>query len=139
MKVKYLLKQDEDCIVNEECKSGICKNKICSYINDGDVCDGSEQCAKGSRCSYPPSSDGESERICRKYALENEACDNDSLKCLPYLTCGTDNKCVKKYSLEDGAKTVDVKVEWLRHLTVSIFVLVSLRLKMDVLIIKNVS
>ena len=107
MKVKYLLNQDEDCIVNEECKSGICKDKKCSYIKDGAVCDNSGQCAKGSHCSYLASSEGNSITVCLKYALENEACGDDGLECLSYLTCGTDNKCIKKYSLEDGTKTVE--------------------------------
>ena len=102
------LKRGENCLVNEECRSEICKNKKCSFLNDGELCDGSDQCAYGSRCRYP-NADYSQKKVCSKYAFENEQCDghHDKLECLPYLACGKDNKCVKKYSLEDGTQTVE--------------------------------
>ena len=43
-------------------------------------------------------------RICTEHSSEGEICDND-YECHPYLVCGADNKCIKKFSLENGQET----------------------------------
>ena len=93
---KYRLKLNKDCIANEECQSRICKDKKCSELSVGDACSSDKQCGKGLYCK------GE---VCTEYAAEGEACDK-SIYCLPYLACGGD-KCVKKFSLENGQATQD--------------------------------
>ena len=97
---KYLLKLNKDCIANEECQSQLCKENKCSELSAGDVCSSGNQCGKGLYCKR-----GENGKVCTKYAAEGEACDNDTY-CLPYLVCGGD-KCVKKFSLENGQATQD--------------------------------
>ena len=101
-KFKKLLKLEKDCVVNEECQSGFCKDKKCSYLSKGESCDGDQQCGKGSYCN-----DYNDDNVCAEFSIEGGECGNNGYKCQPYLACGTDNKCVKKFSLADGVKTVD--------------------------------
>ena len=98
---KYLLKLNKDCVTNGECQSNLCKDNKCSELSVGDDCLTSEQCGKGFYCKEE---DNDS-KVCAKYAYEGETCGN-GIKCIPYLACGKD-KCVKKFSLENGEETHD--------------------------------
>ena len=102
MTPKRLLRLNEECVVGSECESGLCKNEKCSYSEEGEPC-GYNQCGPGLYCKKQTNSE-DVEYVCAKSSLENEYCSDDN-KCVPYLECGNDSKCVKKFSLEDGTET----------------------------------
>ena len=107
VKVKSLLKLEKDCVAKGECQSGVCKDNKCSYLNSGDVCSNDINCGNGLYCKRMYSQeylDG-SYGVCTEYVPEGGNCSDD--ECKPYLACGTDNKCVKKFSLDDGDETVE--------------------------------
>ena len=98
---KFLLKLNKDCVINDECQSNLCKDGKCSESNVGEPCTSNRQCGKGFYCK---DEDNDS-KVCAKYAYEGETCGN-GIECIPYLACGKD-KCVKKFSLENGEETHD--------------------------------
>ena len=99
---KYLLKLNKDCVLNDECQSGLCKEGKCSESSVGEPCTSNRQCGgKGFYCK----DEDDYSKVCAKYAYDGETC-GDGIECIPYLACGKD-KCIKKYSLENGEETHD--------------------------------
>ena len=97
------LKEGKKCVIDSECKSGLCKNEKCSYIPDGDNCSGySSSCGPKSYCK---------DNICTALETEGKLCEK-SWNCVLGTICkisGNDNtyKCIKMFSMEDGVKAND--------------------------------
>ena len=110
VKRKNLLEEGDKCIVDEECQSGVCKDKKCTVLKDGDTCKQyhNENCGNGSYCKQPKDSAGS--YTCAKYLAPGADCNTAED---PYARCpigyqcikagdSTKKTCVQYYSLADG-------------------------------------
>ena len=97
------------CSQGEEWNSYTCLNNTCSFLSDGQNCEGKdEKCGMNSYCKGEPV-EKPTVYTCAKYIKKGETCQYDT-ECKMGLVCakvGDDNtsKCIKRYSLEDGIKT----------------------------------
>ena len=110
VKRKNLLEEGDKCIDDEECQSGVCKDKKCTVLKDGDTCKQyhDENCGNGSYCKKPKDSTGS--YTCTKYLAPGADCNTAED---PYARCpigyecikagdSTKKTCVQFYSLDDG-------------------------------------
>lgn len=99
VKFKFLLLEGEKCESPSECFSGMCNSNKCAASGEGTKCSEDYECKVGYYCK-----DSGDSKVCAKYAGKGESCEGD-IECRPGLSC-EENKCVVKYTLENG-KTVD--------------------------------
>ena len=110
VKRKNLLEEGDKCIDDKECQSGVCKDKKCTVLKDGDTCKQyhHENCGNGSYCKRPKDSTGS--YTCTKYLAPGADCNTAED---PYAQCpigyqcikagdSTKKTCVQFYSLDDG-------------------------------------
>ena len=98
VKRKYLLEEGKKCVSASECLSNICEKEKCAAVAEGGKCtpySSATECKLGSYC-YGSGEDA----VCKAYAAKDASCTD--AKCRPGLVCFND-KCVAKYSLENGA------------------------------------
>lgn len=110
VKRKNLLEEGDKCIDDKECQSGVCKDKKCTVLKDGDTCKQyhDENCGNGSYCKEPKDSNGS--YTCAKYLAPGADCntaEDPYAQCITGYECikagdSTKKTCVQYYSLADG-------------------------------------
>ena len=92
-----LLSQGEKCKLKYECKSGICDNGKCGYLEDGTECKDGNSCKSTSVCV----SNG-TKFVCTALVGKGGKCEQD-LECKLGLLCNEgNNQCTEMFSLNDG-------------------------------------
>jgi hypothetical protein len=98
---EYCQKQapGEGCSVNAHCESGVCTSKKCVGAKLDEACSAHIDCNVGLYCNA-------STKKCATQLVEGAACNGTDEECINTHGC-SNGKCVKFYSLENGATSTN--------------------------------
>ena len=97
VKYKRKLEEGKKCESNVECLSGICKDKKCSVLKDGDTCESRDECGLSSYCK---SSNGE--KKCAPLGGQGDYCINEN-DCKIGFDCNDQlSQCVEMFTGTNG-------------------------------------